>query len=160
VLVLRITYFIIGKVSTWVGTVLVSPEYWLGSKPCDSGITLHDDSKRRSFTSCESRAKRTKFSSSVFQRICPCSVNVPSNTRAGYLRRFVAGPVSQGGVAVVSRPEHISMSCTEKSPDSDKVQRSRSRQTMSPRVSYNNVSGPTGATQPGRRPDHLRTRTT
>jgi hypothetical protein len=30
---------------------------------------------------------------------------------------------------------------------------------MSPRVRYNTVSGPTGATQPGRRPGHLKKRT-
>lgn len=68
-------------------------------------------------------------------------VNVPSNTRAGHLRRFVGGPISQGGAAVVSRPEPISVCCTEKSLDPEEVQRNHvAPNGMSPRVSYNIVS--------------------
>ena len=63
-LVPRITYFFIENVSTWVGTEFVllrifpSPER-SGSKPYDSGITLHDDLNGIHFVSYELQAKRT-----------------------------------------------------------------------------------------------------
>jgi hypothetical protein len=106
-LVLRITYFLLEKYQPWVGTAL-APNTLAGSKPCDSGITLHDGSKRRSFASCELRAKRTKLSFSAFQMNCVCSGECTGQHASRLSPPIRDSTCVSGGVAVASRPEHIS----------------------------------------------------
>jgi hypothetical protein len=100
---------LIGKVSTWVGTALALNTL-ADSKPCDSGITLHDDLERRSSTSCELRAKRTKFSFSAFQRNCLRSGECTEQHASRLSPQIRDGTCFSGGVAVASCPEHISIS--------------------------------------------------
>ena len=85
--------FFIGKRSTWVGAALTPNT--LAS--CDSGITLHDDSKRRSFISYKLREQPSK--GTVF-----ALVNVPSNALAGLSPQIRDRTRFTGGVAVAFCP--------------------------------------------------------
>lgn len=90
---LNYTLFFIGKRSTWVGAALTPNT--LAS--CDSGITLHDDSKRRSFISYKLREQPSK--GTVF-----ALVNVESNALAGLSPQIRDKTRFTGGVAVAFCP--------------------------------------------------------